>query len=455
MDHGKSISSFVFSIVTTSATNDDLQQKNAILYSLVSSHPKTFFHSCLRSIKDIQPNPANIRSAFLATMIHNRIHNHSLRARELFQGIFIGNQRISVRIHSMTLSSSVQVEDDLLANYEIETFSYYFHAPSPSGQKAEVVTTPSSQNSCTLQQRLSSIDVNIQSATSTRGSHLVSQNRDRTGIMIWPATHLLCQFLASNANLLLQGSVLELGAGVGLVGIMACKCKMRMFRDGDEHGHIAPSPEQQSKLLHWVSTDMDETALQLIQSNQQLNNIYNFVNRKCNMWTRKLKWGNVQDIQNLQNELYNAIGLQKFDTIVGADIVYPTTSGQTLHDLFVTVNSLLEDHGTFYLSFCTRDGCKTPQRLIRAASTAQFAIQPTPALTAATLDSEIQKRLPPLLDTVVLKLVRDPDAAKRNHQLGKEHCLVFPHLERQIEQLRMAEEDQEQWDPPFAVDSEP
>lgn len=349
----------------------------------------------------------------------------------------------------MTCSHSVQIEDDLLANYEVETFSYFL----PPNEE------DSSNDNNDDKQSRTSINVSIQSATSTRGSHLVSHNRDRTGIMIWPATHLLCQFIASNPWWLQEGSVLELGAGVGLVGIVACACKIHVLRNDHLDSSQATATrkqqqQQQQSKLHWVSTDMDETALQLIERNQQLNQINSFDTQKCNILARKLQWGNMSDIERIQNDLCNEMGSQQFDTIVGADIVYPTTSGQVLQDLFVTVNSLLKEDGIFYLSFCTRDGCKTPQRLIQAASQAHFAIQSTPALTAATLDPEVQKRLPPLLDSVLLKLIRDPDAASHNQQLGTEHCLIFPRLHLQIQQLQLAEAEKEHWDPPFADDSE-
>ena len=53
-----------------------------------------------------------------------------------------------------------------------------------------------------------------------------SESFDDTGTVLWPAAPLLCYFLLSDAGrrLVHGASVLELGAGVGIPGLIAGRC---------------------------------------------------------------------------------------------------------------------------------------------------------------------------------------------------------------------------------------
>ena len=83
----------------------------------------------------------------------------------------------------------------LTAKYTTETYEYF---PSSGG---------------------TTVDVQVYCVTTTVGGNLVSQQRDLTGIMIWPATHLLCHYLALQNNV--GDCVLELCCGVGMVGVVS------------------------------------------------------------------------------------------------------------------------------------------------------------------------------------------------------------------------------------------
>lgn len=294
----------------------------------------------------------------------------------------------------LTASTQEEIESNLTAHYEIEEFVYY-----------------------------PSLCVNVKSATSTRGSNLTSAIRDRTGIMIWPATHLLCQEIVSgNVGSMVQ-TILELGCGCGLVGVVAS---------------LSFNSQYGKKM--WVSTDMDEKALELCIQNFELNGID--LTTDDGPRVRKLTWGKSKEMQAIQNELFHQTHSSKFDSVVGADIVYPSTAGQVLVALFDTVNFFLKDGGTFYLSFATRDGYQTPQRLIEAASTAGFAIS-----SFSPLSSEIRGMLPPLLDSTVLVLQRCEFARELNNKLGGFECTAFPNMR---EKMQRAEEESsvEEWEPP-------
>jgi SAM-dependent methyltransferase len=338
----------------------------------------------------------------------------------------------------MNAGESENDDDGLKGNYCVETFTYYRSAPDNDDDK-----------DCRGGQH-SPLHVEIESATSTSGGNIVSQNHDATGIMIWPATHLLCQHLAASCNSAnsndsaesqrqrqrqLGGAdlVLELGCGVGLVGITAMKQQQ----------------QAQSPLL-WVSTDMDQRALDLCRRNFALNGI-DANSAESKVWTRTLEWGDQDRVQELLEELRERVNEieRLFDAVIGADIVYPSTCGKVLDSLFSTVDSVLVPDGSFWLSFATRDGPETPSRLLEAASEAGFAIT-----SLAPLDASVAKLLPPLLDSKILVMTRCSNAKTCNDQLGSADCTVFPRL-REALARREESSSEEEWEgPPVDSDSE-
>ena len=288
------------------------------------------------------------------------------------------------------------------------------------------------------------IQLSIQSAVTTTGGRIVSEHHDATGIMIWPATHLFCQYLLlqddechlSNQGLALGGKrVLELGCGCGLVGIAAQKSSHRSSV--------------------WVSTDMDEYVLSLCRRNFALNDVeLETNNNHSTCIVRPLKWGCKDQIEKILDEVRSISSLEpndiggKFDACVGADIVYPSTCGKALTDLFDTVKASLVDGGTFYLSFCSRDGPKTPSRLIQAASEAGFAISILPEL-----DQSILTELPPLLDSKLLVMQQCNNAEILNDKLGDANCKVFPGLQSALDRIAELSSDEE-WEAPFSGEDE-
>jgi hypothetical protein len=300
-----------------------------------------------------------------------------------------------------------EIESNLIARYEQQHFEYY-------------------------DEDIAVCSVTIKSATSTVGSNLTDEHRDRTGIMIWPATHLLCQWLTSTSNYPgSDGVILELGCGCGLVGVVAaCKRATLAATSGDD-----------SSL--WVSTDMDEKALELARQNLEWNNI-----SEEKSWVRNLRWGEAEQIKSLQDDLEKARQTRYFADIMAADIVYPSTANQILKLLFSTVEALLIQGGTFHLSFCTRDGHRTPSRLIEEASNAAFSIDVLPPIS-----DDIKRKLPPLLDAKMLVLKRDKDARAKNEMLGGVNCRAFPGLNAAIQ--RAAEESSdEEWEAPAFFDGD-
>jgi predicted nicotinamide N-methyase len=290
--------------------------------------------------------------------------------------------------------------DHLRADLVTEQYTYYI--PSP----VEMIP----------------MQLTVASAASTVGGNIVEEGVfDLTGIMIWPATHLLCQHLIAGDIICQDSVVLELGCGCGLVGMAALKAK------------CPPSL--------WVSTDMDEQVLSLCRQNFSLNNLV--ANN-----IKSLKWGDQDRIQELLADLRLHLNVEdaKFDSIMAADIVYPATSGNVIELLLTTVDCLLKDGGVFWLSFAARDGAQTPVKLLHAASKAGFRIT-----ALDPLSPDVAKRLPPLLGSTILILERNPDAELHNLNLGGDDCTVFPGLGAAIARQEELSSDEE-WEPPFSDD---
>lgn len=347
------------------------------------------------------------------------------------------------------------VPSSLTANYVVETYTYLVPCSDEvDGEHAS----------------FRPLHVNVTSATTTIGGPIVVANEyDATGIMIWPATHLLCQYFCSklmtteaiiarpsdetdlHSHISLGNTILELGCGCGLVGVTVALL-------ANQHPRRSTDPRL------WVSTDMDTRLLQLVGENMKLNQIMlrsdtdvkgetetKFDSENMRIWIRKLKWGYPQHIHQLLQELSEwkqSNRLVGFDSIVAADIVYPATCDQVLRALFSTVDQLLAPQGIFWLSFCSRDGPKTPTQLISAASEAGFEIHAMPSLP-----KDIISQLPPLLDAKLLILQRSTTARQHNEGIGlDEHCPVFPGLRAAMvrREEAMLQNEIEVWEPPFS-----
>lgn len=204
------------------------------------------------------------------------------------------------------------------------------------------------------------------------------------------------------------------------------------------------------KVKLWIGTDVDNDALELCRKNFDLHGIATNNSKKEKVRIRRLAWGNEEHITDALEELRislddNAAEEPKFDAVVGADIVYPDTNHETLVALFRTVDALLKPDGSFWLAFATRDGAKTPSRLLNAAGEAGFAVSRLPSLAPDTI-----RKLPPLLDSKLLVLRRAHNAEEYNTtRLGGTACDVFPGLRQALERLENPSSDEE-WEAPYA-----
>ena len=113
------------------------------------------------------------------------------------------------------------------------------------------------------------IKIRMRCAMSTRGRNLIVDGQDSTGIMIWPASYLLCQYLAYTLSMPTSSKtedvnscnrILELGCGCGIVGITAAITASRFRKNTDAN-------------LDIISTDMDQLSIDLCSKNMELNNL--------------------------------------------------------------------------------------------------------------------------------------------------------------------------------------
>ncbi|WJX31986.1 hypothetical protein P8452_20364 [Trifolium repens] len=145
------------------------------------------------------------------------------------------------------------------------------------------------------------IDDNYQLTEFTFGSQQIqlfclqsaSTDFDLTGQLVWPGAMLLNDYLSKNVEMFQDSTVIELGSGVGITGILCRRFCNKV-----------------------VLTDHNEEVLKIIKKNIELHSSpENISPTSHELVAEKLEWGNTDQI----NEI-----LQKhpggFDIILGADI---------------------------------------------------------------------------------------------------------------------------------------
>ena len=352
----------------------------------------------------------------------------------------------------------------LLATFDTENLYYYQKYPtakedetnsSEQQQQQQQQQQPQQPQQPQPQQVYHRVGVPIKYATSTRGRNLTHGTTDSTGIMLWPASHLLCQYIIWNSSspnmsetlssqeetqFVLGKSVIELGSGCGVVSVTAALHRASPFI---------------------ICTDIDLDALQIAQENINLNHLDDHQGDDF-ISVRRLAWGDSHSIQQILSSLPDNASTGKFDTVMAADIVYPATCGETLKLLFQTVGELLIPNGKFLLSFVTRDGHHTPMTLIEAASLAGYKIDTIPSqLFVPPLDKKSNSKdqhgnnvtMPPMLDAKLLVLTKDVNHARQwNDNLGEESCHVFPGLKLKAQRALEDDSSVEEWEPPYCDD---
>eukprot|EP00550_Attheya_septentrionalis_P004898 CAMPEP_0198298456 /NCGR_PEP_ID=MMETSP1449-20131203/40889_1 /TAXON_ID=420275 /ORGANISM="Attheya septentrionalis, Strain CCMP2084" /LENGTH=364 /DNA_ID=CAMNT_0043999715 /DNA_START=305 /DNA_END=1399 /DNA_ORIENTATION=- len=330
-----------------------------------------------------------------------------------------------------------------------------------------------------------SISVELNCATTTKGRNLIADNRDSTGLMIWPASHLMCRHLVLSSSLLLHEPshtkrrprrILELGCGVGLVGLVATLSEQQYRKQQPQQ----QQHENDSRFL-MVSTDADSHVVNLCAENVDRNHTnVDGRNETVQMWSRRLWWGDSNQLDLIRTEAASNLGELSlssvedmddwtFDQVFAADVVYPSTSGDALTSLFETVDRALygptntppsdpdetREKKCFLLSFiASRDGYRTPMKLLDAATRANYQIDWVPVSDNDNVTDNHESY--ECMGAKLLRLTRgDQDAVQHhNASLGTDECLVFPGLKRAVEASLLEDSSDEEWDAPPLSSSE-
>ncbi|XP_010557462.1 PREDICTED: protein N-lysine methyltransferase METTL21A [Tarenaya hassleriana] len=169
----------------------------------------------------------------------------------------------------------------------------------------------------------------------TFGSHVLqlyclqsaSTDFDLTGQLVWPGAMLMNDYLSKNAELLQGCSVIELGSGVGITGILCSKFCRKV-----------------------VLTDHNDEVLKILKKNIDFHDSLRSPDSPVELEAAKLEWGHKCQLGEI---------LQKhnggFDLILGADICFQQSS---IPPLFDTVEQLLRTRGhgncKFILAYVSR-----------------------------------------------------------------------------------------------------
>lgn len=172
-----------------------------------------------------------------------------------------------------------------------------------------------------------------------------------TGLTLWRASEYLCDYLAENPRRLLRRRrILELGAGLGLCGLLA--------------HHLAPDD------CDVCITDGDTDALSHLRDNVERNR------RSSHVEARQLLWGRDTTARFLERQRQaknSQIPPQEYhyDVLLASDIVYAAVIVQPLWE---TVAMLLQRtaDAVFIMAYAQRDVPVTIQDVLEAADQAGF-----------------------------------------------------------------------------------
>ncbi|EOY32857.1 Methyltransferase family protein isoform 6 [Theobroma cacao] len=132
------------------------------------------------------------------------------------------------------------------------------------------------------------INDNYHLTTYTFGSHVLqlfclqsaSTDFDLTGQLVWPGAMLLNDYLSKNAEMLQGCSMIELGSGVGITGMLC------------------------SRFCHQILlTDHNDEVLKILRRNIELNTSSENPSCCAALEAEKLEWGNSDHINSILHKL--------------------------------------------------------------------------------------------------------------------------------------------------------
>ncbi|XP_024016044.1 protein N-lysine methyltransferase METTL21A [Eutrema salsugineum] len=156
------------------------------------------------------------------------------------------------------------------------------------------------------------INDDYQLTTFTFGSNVIelyclqsaSTDFDLTGQLVWPGAMLMNGYLSENAEILQGCSVLELGSGVGITGVLCSKFCRKV-----------------------ILTDHNDEVLKILNKNIDLYEHSSGPNPSAELEAAKLEWGNSDHLGEILKKHKDG-----FDLILGADICFQQSSVPLLFD---------------------------------------------------------------------------------------------------------------------------
>ncbi|OQR96905.1 hypothetical protein THRCLA_07131 [Thraustotheca clavata] len=152
-------------------------------------------------------------------------------------------------------------------------------------------------------------------------SEMKATSSEISGQRIWPGSYLLAEYVHANKDLVANKRVLELGAGTGLVSLVA----------------------QIAGATNVVATDGDVEVVKEILAW----NIANNAKADGNVKAASLFWGNSTSSAAFQEQF----GKDLFDVIVAGDVLY---KGELIPLLLASVKEWLQPNGIFVLCHIPR-----------------------------------------------------------------------------------------------------
>lgn len=171
-----------------------------------------------------------------------------------------------------------------------------------------------------------------------------------TGLTLWRASDYLCEYQVEKYKQLFSSNkrVLELGAGLGLNGILAWKLMMEQ-----EANHDISCDGSRNKAGEVCITDGDSDALVHLRDNVERNRPISSSSSNHHEETmvfakvHQLIWGKESSEKFLETISNNT----KYDVLLASDIIY---SPVIVEPLWETVQTLLDTSGVFVMAFARR-----------------------------------------------------------------------------------------------------
>lgn len=167
----------------------------------------------------------------------------------------------------------------------------------------------------------------------------------QSGQYLWPAAYFLSLYLITNWNNIKSNLIIELGAGIGMCGIVSSYLERNSSdinqhnsnnnADNNNNNNNNDNINNRSKV---ILTDYDPGCIQLLTNNIIKNNCEN------NCQVEYLKWGDSISHLPINNE-YEKILLLGSDLLYCLDVVEPL-----FHTVSQLLNSITSKNGLFLLA---------------------------------------------------------------------------------------------------------